>query len=66
MLRDVGAGKIKTMLRDAYELNGYGDKATQGRATATVAGHDFMRATWSHWFGKTDQPELGAALMSKL
>lgn len=99
MLRDVGASKIKTMFRDAYELNGYGDKAKidtfvgvftkeltkgtrttisydaatkattvtmQGGGTATVAGHDFMRATWSHWFGKTDQPALGDALISKL
>lgn len=27
MLRDVGAGKIKNMFRDAYALNGYGDVA---------------------------------------
>src|SRR5690349_9178978 len=79
-------------VREAYEMNGYGDAAKiaaftnalsakelkEGDAvtirydaarktttisgpggSATVAGEDFMRATWSIWFGKIDQPELG-------
>lgn len=33
--------------------------------SATLHGRDFMRATWSIWFGKTDQPSLGEALISK-
>jgi len=99
MLRDVGAGKIKNMFRDAYALNGYADAAaigafvgvftadlkekqtttisydaaaqattvtTEGGGTATVRGLAFMRATWSLWFGKTDQPQLGDALISKI
>ncbi|WP_005036615.1 chalcone isomerase family protein [Holophaga foetida] len=38
----------------------------QGCGTATVQGKDFMRATWSIWFGQSDQPALGEALVSKL
>ncbi len=35
-----------------------------GGGTATVPGVDFMKATWSIWFGKIDQPSLGDALLS--
>lgn len=98
MMRDVPEGKIKTMFRDAFALNGYRDakkidaflgvftaelekgthttirydatkKATtiavSGRS-ATIDSEEFMRATWSVWFGKSEQPELGDALISKL
>lgn len=34
--------------------------------TTTVTGADFMKATWSIWFGKIDQPALTEALMSKI
>ncbi len=34
--------------------------------TSNVTGVDFMKATWSIWFGKIDQPALTQALMSKL
>lgn len=34
--------------------------------SATVPGEDFMRATWSIWFGKIDQPELGDRLIDRL
>lgn len=48
-----------------------GSKATsiamQGGGNATVAGPEFMKATWSLWFGKMDdQPALGDALISKM
>ena len=33
---------------------------------ASVAGVDFMKATWSIWFGKIDQPSLGDAMMANL
>ena len=39
--------------------------ATGGRR-ASVPGEDFMRATWSIWFGHIDQPSLQDALISKL
>jgi hypothetical protein len=38
----------------------------QGGATATIAGQDFMKAVWSIWFGKIDQPSMGDQLISKL
>jgi len=37
-----------------------------GGGSATVPGVDFMKATWSIWFGKIDQPSLGDALISKI
>lgn len=38
----------------------------QNGGTSTIAGADFMKATWSVWFGKIDQSSLGEALLSKL
>ena len=38
----------------------------QNGGNTTVAGADFMKATWSIWFGKIDQPSLGDALISKI
>ncbi len=37
-----------------------------GGGTATVAGLDFMKATWSIWFGNTAQPKLGDELIARL
>jgi hypothetical protein len=51
----------------AYDANA---KATTirvaGDGAATVAGVDFMKATWAIWFGKIDQADLGDALLSKM
>jgi hypothetical protein len=33
--------------------------------SATVSGEDFMKATWSIWFGKIDQPNLGDSLLNR-
>ena len=33
---------------------------------ASIAGVDFMKATWSIWFGKIDQPSLGDAMIANL
>ncbi|MDB4966463.1 MAG: hypothetical protein JWN44_2152 [Myxococcales bacterium] len=33
--------------------------------SATVPGEAFMKATWSIWFGKIDQPQLGDSLLNK-
>ena len=39
----------------------------QGAGAASVDGVDFMKATWSVWFGSMpDQPGLGDSLISKL
>lgn len=40
--------------------------AVDGKGSVTVDGVDFMKGTWSIWFGKIDQPKLGDALISKL
>ncbi|MEO6417859.1 MAG: chalcone isomerase family protein [Polyangiaceae bacterium] len=37
-----------------------------GGGNATVPGIEFMKATWSIWFGKIDQPTLGDALIRLL
>jgi hypothetical protein len=33
---------------------------------ASVPGEDFMKATWSLWFGNIDQPSLGDSLLTDL
>ncbi len=38
----------------------------QNGGTATLQGQDFMKAVWSIWFGKIDQPSMGDQLIAKL
>ncbi len=38
----------------------------QNGGTTTVAGEDFMKATWSIWFGKIDPPSIGDKLIANL
>ncbi len=38
----------------------------QNAGSATIAGPDFMKAVWSIWLGKIDQPSMGDQLISKL
>ena len=99
MLRDVDAEKIQNALKEAFQMNGYGDSAKVGQflgalnkelkegtyvtisynaankttsisvsggGSATIGGADFMKATWSIWFGKIDQPALGDAMISNM
>lgn len=40
--------------------------AVAGDGSATIPGIDFMKGTWSIWFGKIDQPELGDALIQRI
>jgi hypothetical protein len=37
-----------------------------GGGSASVKGAGFMKAVWSIWFGKIDQPKLGNAMISKI
>jgi hypothetical protein len=37
-----------------------------GGGSATIPGEELMKAVWSIWFGKIDQPKLGDQLISKL
>jgi len=38
---------------------------TSPAGSATVAGEEFMKATWSIWFGKIDQKDLGDSLLNR-
>jgi chalcone isomerase-like protein len=38
---------------------------TSPAGTASIAGEDFMKATWSIWFGKIDQKDLGDELLHR-
>lgn len=38
----------------------------QNMGSATIAKQDFMKAVWSIWLGKIDQPSMGDQLISKL
>ena len=38
---------------------------TSPAGSATVAGEEFMKATWKIWFGKIDQPDLGDHLIDR-
>lgn len=38
---------------------------TSPAGSATVPGEEFMKATWSIWFGKIDQKDLGDLLIDK-
>jgi chalcone isomerase-like protein len=38
---------------------------TTPAGSATVEGEDFMKATWSIWFGKIDQPNLSDSLLNR-
>lgn len=37
-----------------------------GGGSTSIEGADFMKATWSIWFAKIDQPSLGDKLISKI
>jgi hypothetical protein len=49
-----------------YDADKKETTATTPSGTATVGGVEFMKAVWSIWFGKIDQPKLGDELISKL
>lgn len=38
----------------------------QNGGSATIGGADFMKAVWSIWFGKIDQPSMGDQLIALL
>jgi hypothetical protein len=40
--------------------------SVSGGGSATIDGADFMKAVWSIWFGKIDQPKLGDALIASI
>lgn len=56
-----------TQVRIAYDSNA---KTTTfsviGGSSATIPGVEFMRGTWSIWFGKIDQPSLSEELIRNI
>jgi Chalcone isomerase-like len=49
-----------------YDADKKETSVSTGSGSAAVGGVDFMKAVWSIWFGKIDQPSLGDQLISKL
>lgn len=68
----VGAFNKEEIKEDRWVVISYNAAAktttirVQDMGSATVAGVDFMKAVWSIWFGKIDQPSMGDQLISKL
>ena len=61
-----GELKEKSSVTIVYDADKKATTVTAGGGSATVPGVDFMKATWSIWLGKIDQPKLGDQLMSKI
>jgi hypothetical protein len=61
-------GELKTnaTVTIAYDADKKTTTLTTGGSSVSVEGVDFMKATWSIWLGKIDQPKLGDQLISKL
>lgn len=68
----VGAFKQEEIKENSAVVISYNAKAknvtiwVQGGGSATIAGDDFMKAVWSIWLWKIDQPSMGDQLIAKL
>jgi hypothetical protein len=60
--KELKEGESVTISYDAGR--GVTTLSTHG-ASVSVPGDDFMKATWSIWFGKIDQPGLGDSLIGR-
>lgn len=58
--------KEKGQVSIVYDADKKETTVSTGSGSATVGGADFMKAVWSIWLGKIDQPSLGDQLISKL
>ena len=61
-----GELKEKSSVSIVYDADKKETSVSTGSGSATVGGVDFMKAVWSIWFGKIDQPNLGDQLISKI
>jgi len=61
-----GELKEKGQVSIVYDADKKETSVSTGSGSATVGGVDFMKAVWSIWLGKIDQPNLGDQLISKL
>ncbi len=58
--------KEKSTVTIVYDSGAKAVTVNSGSGSATIGGVDFMKAVWSIWFGKIDQPALGDQLISQL
>ena len=58
--------KDKDTVSIVYDADKKQTTVTTPSGSASVGGVEFMKAVWSIWFGKIDQPSLGDALISKI
>jgi len=58
--------KEKSNVTIVYDSDKKETSVTTPSGSATLGGVDFMKAVWSIWFGKIDQPNLGDQLISKI
>jgi hypothetical protein len=58
--------KENDLITIAYNSATKATTCNSGGKTSSINGVDFMKATWSIWFGKIDQPALTQSLMSKI
>lgn len=63
------SGDLKKGQRVTIDYDSAAKKTTvnvAGAGKASIEGDDFMKGTWSIWFGKIDQPSLGDDLMKNM
>lgn len=60
--KELKEGDLVTITYDAAKKQ---TTISSPAGSATVAGEDFMKATWSIWFGKIDQKDLGDSLLNR-
>jgi hypothetical protein len=60
--KELKEGDAVTIKYDAVKKS---TTITSPAGSATVPGEEFMKATWSIWFGKIDQKELGDSLLNR-
>ena len=61
-----GELKEKSVVSIVYDSDKKETSVSTGSGSATIGGVDFMKAVWSIWFGKIDQPNLGDQLISRI
>jgi hypothetical protein len=60
--KELKEGDAVTIKYDAVKKS---TTITSPAGSATVPGEEFMKATWSIWFGKIDQKDLGDSLLNR-
>jgi hypothetical protein len=58
--------KEKATVTIVYDADKKETSVSTSSGSATIGGVDFMKAVWSIWFGKIDQPSLGDQLINQI